>query len=333
MSAARTISDVRFAAVAIALVLARPALSDTLHDHDNGPLTGYFGIPDSTEGSVILKPGVDQWSSLLMTANHSISDDRNVESIILDGETTRVEFAYRRGIAPGIELGVELPYVWHESGGFDSLINNWHGWLGFPGGFRDTRSKGQLEYQYTDGAATRVDYRTNGNGIGDARLFAGWRFHESRTHTMAVRFGVKIPTGDSESLLGSGGTDISIGLAGDLRGLFGVSGLKAYYRASVISIGTPDLLADRYKDYVSHIGIGAGYTISERIDLLVQAAVRSPLYDSGIEHLGDSAGTLTFGGNFRFFSNYVIGVGVSEDIKVQSAPDVAFQLSIKYQPK
>ncbi|MGI9205711.1 MAG: DUF3187 family protein [Woeseiaceae bacterium] len=309
------------------------ALPDALHDHDNGPFTGYFGIPDSTEGSAILGPGVVQWSSLIMTANHSVSDNVDRESIILDGETTRLELSFRRGIAPGFELGVEIPYLWHESGGFDSFIDNWHNWLGFSGGFRDSRSRGQLEYKYTDGNATQIDYRKNEKGLGDLRLFSGWRLQDNPEHSMALRFGVKLPTGDSESLLGSGGTDISIGLAGDLRGLFGVAGLTAHYRASAIRIGEPDLLADRYRDFVGYFGLGAGYAVTENFELLAQAAVRTPLYDSDIATLGDSAGTLTLGGNFRVFSNYVIGVGVSEDIKVLSAPDVAFQLSIKYQSR
>jgi len=324
---------VRCAMAAAALLLAPSAESDALHDHDNGPLTGYFGIPDSTEGSNILVQGAGQWSTLLMAASHSISDARSVESIILDGETTRLELGYRRGIGPGLELGVELPYVWHESGGFDSFIDNWHGWLGFPGGFRDNRAKGQLEFQYTDGVAKPVDYRKNENGIADVRLFAGCRFRDDPKHAMAVRFGVKFPTGDSGRLLGSGGTDLSLGLAGDLARFLAISGPSAYYRASVISIGEPDLLVERSNDFVGHLGLGAGYTIAENFELLLQGAVRSPLYESAIDNLGEPAVTLTFGGNFRVFSNFQVGIGLSEDLSVQSAPDVAFQLSIKYQPQ
>lgn len=315
------------------LLLVRNAASDTLHDHDNGPLTGYFGIPDSTEGSQTLARGKGQWSTLLITASHSINDGRNGESIILDGETTRLELGYRRGIGERFELGIEMPYLWHESGGLDSFIDNWHGWFGLPGGFRDHRAKGQLEFQYTDGLARPVDHRQNENGFGDVRFFAGWQFRNGPSHTMALRLGVKLPTGNSEHLLGSGGTDLSLGLAGDFTHVFGVSGLNGFYRASVIAIGEPDLLTERANDFVGHIGLGAGYTVTEHVELLLQAAVRGPLYDSEIETLGDPAVTLTFGGNFRVFSDYLIGIGLSEDISVLSAPDVAFQLSIKYQPK
>ena len=100
-----------FVLVAAVLAGTQPVMADALHDHDNGPLTGFFGIPDSTEGSAILDPGADRWSALVMTASHSIKDVRNGESIILDGETTRLELAYRRGIAPNFELGIEVPLL------------------------------------------------------------------------------------------------------------------------------------------------------------------------------------------------------------------------------
>lgn len=332
MHAGETIR-VTFAVLAGAL-LATPqlAVADPLHNHDNGPLTGYFGIPDSTEGSEVLRPGANGWSAFHITASHSISEDRDGESIVLDGETTRFEFVYRRGLAPGFELGVELPYVWHESGGLDSIIDSWHDMLGLPGGFRTGRPNDQLEYRYTDRNSAPLDFQRNANGIGDVRLIGGWQFRDSASHTMALRVGVKLPTGDSDRLLGSGGTDLSVGLAGDLGNVFGVRGLNGHYRVSAIAIGEPDLLADRYRNFVGHLAVGAAYRLSDTIELLAQTAVRSPLYDSNIENLGDTAATLTVGGRFQVTSSCVVGVGVSEDVKVHSAPDVAFQLSLACRP-
>lgn len=308
------------------------AHGDVLHDHDNGPLTGYFGTPDSTEGSILLRPGTSQWGAMVMTANHSISDEGNDESIILDGETTRLEMTYRRGIAPGLELGVELPYVLHESGGLDPLVAKWHDWFGFSGGFRGTRPEGELEFLYSDEVGTQIDFRRNSAGLGDARLFAGRQFRSDSSHTMAVRIGVKLPTGDSDNLLGSGGTDVSLGVAGDVTNLFNITGLGAYYRANAIFVGEPDLLADRYNDFVGHLALGLGYFLSDKIELRLQTALRGPLYDSDIETLGDSSATLTFGGNIRLSPQYTLSIGVSEDVKVRSAPDVAFQLVLRYQP-
>ena len=89
---------------------------------------------------------------------------------------------------------------------------------------------------------------------------------------MALRFGIKLPTGNSDELLGSGGTDVSVGLAGDLQEPFSLEGLSAYYRASLVLIGEPDLLGDRYREWVGHVAFGLGQQFTENIELRLQAA-------------------------------------------------------------
>ena len=131
------------------------AAADALHDHDNGPLTGIFGFPDSTEGALLLEEGTDAWSMLLLTASHSIADQTAAEALILDGETTRLELSYRRAVSERLELGLELPYLWHESGSLDSVIDDWHGFFGFPDGARASRPRDVLEFFYRDASGVR----------------------------------------------------------------------------------------------------------------------------------------------------------------------------------
>jgi len=315
-----------------AIAVTQPLRAEPLHDHDNGPLTGYFGVPDSTEGALLLGHGASRWDLMAMTANHSILDGRNGESITLDGETTRLELIYRRGITPRLEIGIELPFLLHESGGLDPFVDKWHDWFGLSGGFRDRRDYGQLEYLYMDAGGTQIDFGENTNGFGDARVFTGWQLRSGPSHAVALRAGIKLPTGDSDDLLGSGGTDISLGIAGDMADAFGIAGLSAYYRASAVFIGEPDLLADRYNDFVGHLAFGFGLRMTDKVELRVQSALRSSLFDSDAEPLGDTSVTVTAGANFRLSGAAMLSVGVSEDVKVRSAPDVSFQLALRYQP-
>ena len=303
-----------------------------LHDHDNGPLTGFFGIPDSTEGSALLDPGETRWGMMILASSHSVNDVRNDEEILLDGESTRLELTYRRGIGRNVEVGIEMPYLLHESGGLDPIVDTWHSWFGLSGGFRDRRPDDLIEFRYTDAAGAQFDFRRNTNGFGDARLFAGWQFHAGDRSTTALRLGIKLPTGDSDELLGSGGTDVSLGLAGDFLQPFDVDGLSAYYRASAVFIGQPDLLADRYRDVIGHFAFGLGQQVTDNLELRLQAAIRSPLFDADVEPLGDPSVTLTVGGNFRVSQRWAVALAVSEDVKVRSAPDVSFQLTVNYQP-
>jgi hypothetical protein len=318
------------ASLMLGCLLAQPSFGDVLHDQDNGPLTGIFGIPDSTEGGKLLTDGQRAWDLSLTVASHSVDDSKSAETLYLDGETMRFEFRYRIGITEKLELGVELPYVQHQAGQLDSLIDNWHKWFGLPQGHRPGREQDLLDFRYTDGNGTAIDVYSGSQGIGDARLFGGWQLTTSDRHQLALRFGAKFATGDGSHLHGSGGTDLSLGLAGDVNSLFGIQRLNGFYRLHAIHIGEPDLLADRYEEWASYVSAGIGFQVSERIQLRLQGASRSAMYDSRTRNLGASATNVTVGGNIRLFDNYELSLGVSEDADAGTAPDVAFQIALRY---
>jgi hypothetical protein len=320
-------------ATALTLSAVLSANAEPLHDHDNGPLTGFFGIPDSTEGAYLVPGGKSRWGLLLTSSSHSILDGRLGESVLLDGETTRLELTYRRGIGDRWEIGFELPYLWHESGGLDQFVDAWHDLLGLPGGFRERREQDQLDFLYADTAGQALDFSRNSNGIGDARFVAGYRpFAESKPG-FAIRLGLKLPTGDSAELLGSGGTDLSLGIAGDTSELFGLTGLSGFYRLNTILVGKPDLLGDRYRDVIGHASLGFGYLLGSSFELRLQGAVRTAAYHSEVEVLGDPSGTVTLGGIFRLTNRLRLSIAVGEDVKVRSAPDVTIQMSLRYLPE
>ena len=311
-------------------LLAQASFGDVLRDHDNGPLTGIFGIPDSSEGGNLLSSGTSAWDLSVTLANHSIDDLRSTESLYLDGESTRFEFRYRIGIGDKLELGVELPYVQHQAGQLDSLIESWHKWFGLPKGHRPDREQDILDFRYADGTGVAIDVNSSSQGIGDARLFAGWQLLATDRYQVALRFGAKFATGDSSVLHGSGGMDLSLGLAGDANSLFGMQNLNGFYRLHAIRIGEPDLLANRYEEWVSYLSAGIGLQVSDRIELRVQGASRSAMYESDTRSLGTGATTVTVGGNILIFDNYELSLGVSEDVDAGTAPDVAFQIALRY---
>lgn len=312
------------------LFLVRATFADVLHDRDNGPLTGIFGIPDSTEGAQLLRAGEHAWDISVTQASHSMNESRPTEDLYLDGETSRVEFRYRVGIGTRMEVGVEIPYIRHQAGRLDSVIDSWHRLFGLPTGYRTEREQNVLDFRYSDAAGMALNVNSSSKGIGDARLFGGWQLFSTEQHRLALRFGAKFPTGDSSKLHGSGGTDLSLGLAGDVTNLFGIGSLTGFYRMHAIRIGEPDLLADRYKEWASFFSTGVGLQVSDRIELRLQGASRSAMYRSEISSLGGSATTVTFGGNIRIFDKYELSLGVSEDADAETAPDVAFQISLRY---
>jgi hypothetical protein len=306
------------------------AIAEALPDHDNGPLTAIFGFPESTEGSKITAHGKHAWDASLIIASHSIEEARGVEELRLDGETTRLAFTYRYGLADKLDISIEAPYVWHQSGSLDSIIDGWHDVFGLPDGERRMQAQDQLEIFYSDSQASPVNVTQNVAGIGDIRLLLGWVLSEQEGRSTALRLGVKLPTGESDTLLGSGGTDFSLGLAGDVAGLWGKSSLSGFYRANITYLGEPDLLADRYNDLVGQLSFGLGLSVHENVDLSAQSRIRSAVYDSDIENLGDVSAALTFGAMFKVSKDYRLVLSVGEDIKAGSAPDVSFQIALRY---
>ncbi|MEM9209563.1 MAG: DUF3187 family protein, partial [Pseudomonadota bacterium] len=140
------------------------------------------------------------------------------------------------------------------------------------------------------------------------------------------------PTGDEDRLLGSGGTDVSVGLAGDWQDLGDRMNLSAFYRLNLTYVGEPAFLSDRYRELVGQAAAGVTWRVVPAVGLTVQANVRSPLYDAEVEMLGETSVALTFGGDIRLSERFRLLIGVGEDIKVSSTPDVSFQLALHYQP-
>ena len=305
------------------------AIAEALPDHDNGPLTGIFGFPESTEGSNLPERGQHAWDASLIIASHGIEEISGVEEFRLDGETTRLAFTYRYGLSDKLELSVDAPYVWHTSGSLDSAIDTWHDLFGLPDGERASQERDQLEFFYSDSQASRIDATRNANGVGDIRVGVGWSLSGTEMRRTALRFSVKLPTGDSDTLMGSGAPDLSFGIASDSVGLWGNPKLSGFYRASITYLGEPDLLADLYNDFVGQVSFGLGYDVHNKVNLTVQSRLRSAVYDSDIENLGEMSALLTFGANFQVSKRYRLALSVGEDIKPGSAPDVSFQIALR----
>ena len=308
------------------------ASAEALPDADNGPISGGFHFVDSTEGAELLGTGQLAFSLTSIVSSHSIVDEQGAESVLFDGETARLEWRLRYGVSDRIELGIELPWVWHSAGRLDSLIDAWHDVFGLPDGFRDDLPEDALLYRYADINGTRLDYRDSSSGIGDLRLQAALRLGSDDRHRRALRFGLVLPTGDAGELHGSDALSVSLGLAGDIDALGEGSRFSAFYRAHLSWIDEPQLLPDRYREWIGHAAGGFGYQVTPAIDLRAQLAVRTATHDSELLVLGEPSVVLTFGGNIRLGERYALSLAVGEDIKVNSAPDVSFMLALRFVP-
>jgi hypothetical protein len=302
--------------------------AEPLFEPDGGPLTGLFGWPTSTEGGTLAPEGENDWRLHASLASHSVNEGGNDESLVLDGETTRIRLDWRRGLSGRLEVGVLIPWVRHAPGGLDAVISDWHDLFGLPQGNRTGWPEDRLlfRYLYEGEEIERLDRRQD--GVGDVRLHAGWSLRERADGRIALRLGLKLPTGDSDALLGSGSTDLSVGLAGDVSRLWNVDALNGFYRLSVLYIGTPDVLPSRARHFAGQLGAGLEYRLTPGFALAAQTMVRSAPFETAIEPLGEWAMSLTVGARLRLPDDWQLQLGFNEDVKVESVPDITFLVTL-----
>ena len=143
---------------------------------------------------------------------------------------------------------------------------------------------------------------------------------------------IKLPTGDSDRLTGSGAADVSLGVAGDYRDVFDSSRWSGFYRAHAILVGEPNRLADRARPVIGVLAGGLSAKLGPRVELTAQGTLRSAAYDSSLRMLGEPSLLLEIGGTILVSERLRLAIAVGEDIYVESAPDVSFALSLIYAP-
>ncbi len=311
-----------------------PALEITpFRTANRSPVVQLYGIPSITSSD--LQP-IGHWEFSLnqdVASNFSASSTTN-ETILLDGEQYRWALNGTYGLTDHLELGFEIPFEYQTGGGFlDGFIINWHNTFGLPQGGRNTYPKNRLNYRYTKNGVNKLDVSKESGGIGDMSLLAGYRIYTLRSEldhdTLALRAQLKLPTGNSSELLGSGGTDLSLFITGSMNSKteWGTVGIFASAGGMYGSDG--DILKEQRRNLAGFGTVGIGLAPTNWIAFKVQCNFNTPLFkESSLRELGKNSAMLTTGGTLKFPGDYLLDIGVGEDIAVATAPDVTFNLGI-----
>jgi len=146
----------------------------------------------------------------------------------VDFEEQRLWLGYARGLGGGQELGIRVPYIWRNGGGFDWFIDFWHRTFRMGAGGRQFAPRQQAYFFVRDaqtGEYVISDDRAR-QGFGDAVLeyrraltpgpetLAG---PDPRRFSASARALLKLPTGSSTYLFGSGAADFGLGFAATYR--------------------------------------------------------------------------------------------------------------------
>jgi len=316
------------------LVLACCALSPAqllaeapLYARNLSPVAGLLGLPSQREAST--REGGSFGLALHgSVASHYVSDSAEGERVLLDGETLRFALQARYGLADDWELEVEVPWLQHSGGKLDDLIDSWHDLWGMPDGGRSSAPSDRLRYGYRgDGGQFLLE--DDVSGLGDISVSLHHTFYRDEEAAGSLAVGYKFATGEERDLLGSGGDDVyavlrfSSGLLRDLP-------LRWHGQLGYLRAGASDLLKPLQERDLWFAGLTLDWAIAPAWSLLAQVDSHAAPLDSELTALGDDAVFLTLGARWRFAAEWALDLSFIEDIRVETAPDITFQASLRY---
>lgn len=303
------------------------------HTRNQSPVVQIFGLPAISD-SRTLPAGGTALTLVLDIANHYVDDSARNERITLDGETYRLALAGRYGIRNGLELGFEIPYVFQSGGSLDGFIENYHGTFGFPQGGRDQAPKGRFLLNYQRNGANLLQIDQSHSGIGDLLLTAGFQLYRDDTESpraLALRASLKVPTGDSNELHGSGSTDLALWLTASQDWKTTIGMWEIFGGGGILGMTTGNVLPDQQQNAVAFGSLGAGWHPLAWLTLKVQFDGHTAFYkDSDLVELSSGSVQIVMGGTLHFSDRTALDIGVSEDLVVKTAPDVVFHFALSH---
>lgn len=309
-----------------------PASQELPFDTTNlAPLVQIYGLP-GIGAAQVLAPNRTRADVHVEAANHRVAVETGTESLFFDGETHRTTLKLSRGFSNGREVGIEIPYVRHGGGFLDSFIEGWHDFFGLPQGGRDQMPRDQLRYQYRRDGIDRVNLSQAAAGIGDVRLTLGqaWTQEDQGATDATLRFSLKLPTGDSDRLLGSGAPDAAVWISIACREVTCTGPLSWYGGGGLLWVGDGDVLPDQQRHLVGFGTTGLHWRVLPTITLVAQIDGHTPFHTgSELRPLADMSFQLILGGTWRVQERHTVEIAITEDLAVDTAPDVVVRLGLR----
>ena len=292
---------------------------------NQSPLAIVYGLPRYQEAK-ITPQGESQWDFSFDLSNSFTARRSEHELIRLDGENSRLALRYLRGWANGWEYGIELPLIHHGGGTLDSLVEDFHDLFGLTQSGRERSAQDLLIYQYERNGVSQFSVNRPSTGMGDVSLLMAKQLASNAATQTSIRAQLKLPTGDSSQLLGSGAWDTSLGI------YHSASPKQNWHwqaHAGVSYLGTGDLLPEQQNHWVFNAGVGLNWQAFSRLGLRVQLDAHTALYSqSDLNQLNQTAFILSAGGRVSLNKYGYLDLAIVENApNPEASPDVGFHIN------
>jgi hypothetical protein len=255
------------------------------------------------------------------------------ETLLFDGESYRTTLGIAHGVSRDIEVGVEIPYLSIRGGHLDSFIEGFHDLFGFDDGGRPAVPRDRLRYFYSRNGNTLLDINQPASGLGDVRLTGAWQWRAAqadRGYVAALRGSLKLPTGDTASLLGSGGTDLALWVSLACNATNCSDGWQWFGGFGAMYVGNGEVLPALQRDVVGFAGVGVGWPLWPAFVLKAQLDGHTPFYrDSEFGQLAGYAAQLLLGFSWQLGAGSALDFAFSEDVIENNSSDVTFHIGLR----
>jgi len=294
---------------------------------NQNPFINLVGLPNP-QNTFLLPPQTWSHSLSVSTSNFSSNNDKDLERIIVDGELAKLQLQLGFGIRKNLDVHLSAAINHHSGGSLDNVIQSWHDTFGLPNGNRSDLINDQLRYFYSVAGEAVVVHSDRSTSVGDSILSMRWR-PSSRALNFNILAGIQLPTGEAKNFSGSGHADFFLGI--NTSHTFQLFGRNATWQGNIGSlfIGGNDLLPEQVKNTAVFGASSVAWQAFHNIAFKTQLSGHSAIYDSAMPELGSDTLQLSMGAGFVLFERWILDLSFSEDLTVEAAPDITFQMSLK----
>ena len=326
--------DLERTIIALPLLLISAPLTaaglDVFELRNQHPFLHIYGLPPLQQATLVER-GKPVYAVALSIVNNSEIKDAETESIVLDGETYFADFSFRRRVHERLEIGLDIPLVRYSKGFLDRMIYDWHDFWGISNSKRG-ETHNQLDYSYENNGSVQQQITSSSFGVGDIQVSAAMPLvmgGEAGSRHVSMRFSVKLPTGDSDDVHGSGALDAALGIyAQDSGVLFGREFSYLGF-AGVLGLGDGDVLPEQQNSAVPYGGLAATWHATARLGVTAQLQAQGAYIDSDLDELGGSSIQLAVGGVYRWPAHGIaVRFALVEDVISDATPDFGLYLGV-----
>ena len=311
------------------ICLAITATAEPFAVRNTHPLAQLHGLPEGGYETALLSAGKGRTQLIFHHSNYYVAEENTRERLTFDGTSNHSTWTADVGLTDHWQIGVSLPYVEHQGGRSDRFIDNWHRTFGLSEGGRNQAPRDELLIQYERKDGRGFSHNRSTSGLGDLRLRAArsWRNGDAAIHAS-----LKLPTGDSDKLFGSGATDFASWATFKRADTFFDLPLKTHARLGAIALGKGEVLPRQQRSFAGLGGVTTALQIYKNMQLRTQLDLHTGLYNkSSLTPLSGFTSVLTLGGSIQLAEDWNLTLGVTEDLAVTASPDVGILVQLSTQ--